>query len=275
MTSVLPLPVSATAAGAAELAVGTAAANVAGVSLAEVLARASLQTRCDRKYLVPAHEFTRIAAELDGELEALDIDGCRTFDYESQYFDTPGLLTYHEHRLDRSDRFKVRTRSYLDSGETMFEVKLEAPGGGTAKHRAAHAFADRRRLTSGARAHLALVLGGAARSVPRELVASAVVAYRRSTFVLRDRSERITCDRRLVASDAAGTVTGLDDHVLVEVKSDGGDSLADRTLRRLGLVPVSISKYCVSLALLHPELAAGPWHAFLDHFEGPSGLVAA
>jgi hypothetical protein len=80
----------------------------------------------------------------------------------------------------------------------------------------------------------------------------------------------------MVASEGRGTVGGLTDHVLVEVKSDGPEGVTDRILRRLGIAPVSISKYCVSMALLHPELASGPWDSLLDrYFERPSGLAAA
>ena len=50
---------------------------------------AELQTRVDRKYFVPADVFRRLIAELADELQVLEIDGRRTFGYESVYFDTP------------------------------------------------------------------------------------------------------------------------------------------------------------------------------------------
>jgi VTC domain len=271
------MPTPSPAVGEAlEASVGEAAVKAVGISLAELVARAALQVRLERKYLVAAAEFVRLAVRLEGELEALDIDGRRSFAYESNYFDTPSLLTYREHLAGCSDRFKLRTRSYLDSGETMFEVKLERPGGGTMKRRASHLFDDRNRITPDARRHLAAALAEAGRSVPRALGPSLVVAYRRTTFVLRDGSARITCDRDLVCSHGGQTVTGLSDHVLVEVKSAGATSVVDRMLEELRVEPVSISKYCVGLALLHPELPCGPWDALLERYFGrPPALAAA
>ena len=264
-----PSPAPTLAVGkAVETAISVVADIAVGISLAELVARAALQVRLDRKYLVAAAEFTRLAARLEDELEALDIDGRRSFGYESHYFDTPSLLTYREHLAGCSDRFKLRTRSYLDSGETMFDVKLEGPGGGTMKRRASHVFDDRNRITGDARRHLAAALREAGRSVPRALAVSLVIAYRRTTFVLRDGSARVTCDRDLVWTHGRETVTGLSDHVLVEVKSAGATSIVDRVLEELCVEPVSIGKYCVGLALLRRELPSGPWNALLERYFG-------
>ena len=73
----------------AERAVAAAAAMVEPIGLDELNELAELQTRVDRKYFVPADVFRRLIAELADELRVLDIDGRRTFGYESVYFDTP------------------------------------------------------------------------------------------------------------------------------------------------------------------------------------------
>jgi hypothetical protein len=72
----------------AEQAVASAAALVDPIGLDELMELAELQTRVDRKYFVPADVFRTMIAELAGELRVLDIDGKRTFGYESVYFDT-------------------------------------------------------------------------------------------------------------------------------------------------------------------------------------------
>jgi hypothetical protein len=245
-------------------AVAIVAARAAAISLEEVLERAALQVRVDRKYLLSADEFVRLGESLGGDLDVLEIGGRRSFAYESRYFDTPGLQTYHEHAAGRPDRFKVRTRSYLDSGETMFEVKLATADGGTVKRRVAHPFAARGRLTPAARGHLQAALGLAGRSLPGALVETSVITYRRTTFVTADGSARITVDHDLLWSGGGGEVRALADRVLVEVKSATGDSRVDRALARLGLQARSVSKYCLGLALLHPELPSAPWDELLE-----------
>ena len=65
----------------------------------------------------------------------LEISGIRSFRYESVYFDSPDLLTYRSHVQGRRKRFKVRSRSYMDTGECMFELKLKNRVGTTVKSR--------------------------------------------------------------------------------------------------------------------------------------------
>jgi hypothetical protein len=276
MTNVASLRTRAADHGSAAAVVGEAAGRAASLSLAALVERAGLQVRLDRKYLVEADDFARLAARLIGRLHVLEIDECRSFRYESHYFDTPDRLTYREHIAGRRDRFKLRTRSYLDSGETMFEVKLERPDGGTIKRRLAHPFAARTRITTDARRHVSRALDAAARRVPSELEPACEITYRRTTFVTRDGSARITCDHDLVWSDSRRAVTGLPDHVLVEVKSAQATTPADSALAALRVSPVSISKYCVGQALLRPELPSGPWDALLEHhFDRAQALAAA
>ena len=85
------------------------------IGLDELMELAELQTRVDRKYFVPADVFHRSIGEIADELRVLDIDGRRTFGYESVYFDTPDMETYRAHLQRRRRRFKARTRTYTDS----------------------------------------------------------------------------------------------------------------------------------------------------------------
>lgn len=65
-------------------------------------------------------------------------------------------------------------------------------------------------------------------------------------------------------------MSSRDTHVLVESKSVDGAGEADRMLRRLGVRPVSVSKYCVGIAGLRPEVAANPWRTTLQrYFDAP------
>ena len=84
------------------------------ISLTDLGKTASLLTRKDRKYLVPM-SVARLLVEQD-RMQILEIDGRRTFHYESVYFDTPERASYLAAAQKRRRRFKVRTRSYLDSG---------------------------------------------------------------------------------------------------------------------------------------------------------------
>jgi hypothetical protein len=254
----------------AERAAVQAAAMIVPIGLDELMALAELQTRVDRKYFVPAAIFHRMIAELSPAMRVLEIDGRRTFGYESIYFDTPGLDGYHAHIQRRRQRFKARTRTYTDSGQCMFEVKLEGARGETVKRRVPHPIEHSGELTGAALAHLHTALFDAyGWTRPPRLQPTLATTYRRTTFVSRTGDVRLTCDVALSCLDVHHEVRDTGTHVLVESKSTGGGNAPDRILRRFGVRPVSVSKYCVGIAALHPQLPSNPWHRTLRRYFGP------
>ena len=259
----------------AERAVAAAAAAVDPIGLDELLDLAELQTRVDRKYFVPAAVFRKLVERLRDDLQVLEIDGRRTFGYESVYFDTPQLTNYRAHLQRRRQRFKARTRTYTDSGLCMFEVKLTGTRGETVKQRVPHPIDDSAELTPGALDHLRTALRAAYRQeVPAGLRPTLATTYRRTTFVTRDGAARLTCDVGLVCLDIRHEVRDTGSYVLVESKSSGRGSAPERILRELGLRPVSVSKYCVGVAALHPELPSNPWHRTLRRYFEPLPAAA-
>ncbi len=246
------------ASGGAGLA--AAIADLVPVPLVEVLGRAELQTRIDRKYLLPLELLAPLTRRLADRYSVLEIDRRRTFRYSSTYFDTPELLTYHQHLQGRRRRYKVRTRSYLDSGDCAFEVKLVGARGVTVKRRMPYELARRTELSDTARDFLHDTLLAAYRlTAPQALVATATTSYWRVTLVERTGLSRLTCDADLVCAAGCQAVAARGDQVLIESKSAGGVTPADRLLRELGMRPVRVSKYCLAVAVLHPEVPANPW----------------
>jgi hypothetical protein len=257
----------------AERAVSAAAAMVAPISLKELNNLAELQTRVDRKYFVSAGVFRQLIAQLAGEMQVLEIDGRRTFGYESVYFDTPDLTTYRAHLQRRRQRFKARTRTYTDSGLCMFEVKLSGARGQTVKERVPHPVRYGAQLTGEAVAHLRTTLGQAFRQdLPAGMQPTLSTTYRRTTFVSRNGECRLTCDVDLVCRNGRYEVRDTGTHVLVESKSSGPGSAPDRILRELGVRPATVSKYCVAVAALHPELPSNPWQQTLRRYFGPRAV---
>lgn len=256
----------------------TQAAGLPAIGLDEVLAEAELQTRTDRKYLVPTLSFEALVDGLEG-YRVLEIDGLRTFRYESVYFDTEDLTSYRGAAHGRRRKFKVRTRTYLDSDLCVLEVKTEGGREQTVKDRMTHSLAARDRLDEEASRFVErhVRLGGAG----RELRPVLTTHYARTTLVDTVAGSRVTCDADLTMSQPDGATVAMADHVLVETKSATGAGEVDRLLWRLGVRPATISKYCVGLAALNPALPCNRWHRTLSrHFgdvrrSGVSPRVAA
>jgi hypothetical protein len=235
-------------------------------TLEETLAIAALQVRTDRKYIVPPSTLPQMAFELDGSLQVLQIGTERCFAYESVYFDTPDLESYRTAAQGRPSRFKIRTRTYVDSGDCLVELKTKGPRHTTVKERIPHALDARRTLDEVALAFIGervpLHDGG------RTLIPTLTTRYRRATFLNREAGTRMTVDSEVACSDERGGVLTLDDHLVIETKSSGPPTEMDHLLWRLGHRPTSLSKYCVAMAGLDDSLPANRWLRPLRRYFG-------
>src|SRR5699024_9718073 len=245
---------------------GTATA-LEPISLARVSQVAALQTRTDNKYLLTPEQFAELMDNVPCSTRVLEIDDRRVFSYESVYFDTEDLALFRAHRQRRRRRFKVRTRSYIDTGESMFEVKLKGYRDRTVKRRTNHEFERRGELTGSAQRFLHSVLRHEYGMSAPALVPSLTTEYRRATLVDPENATRLTCDVDLRCRDDNGDAAGPD-LVLVESKSAGGRAPADQALKTIGIRPVSLSKYCIGTALVHPDVPANKWNRLLRHHFG-------
>ncbi|GGM03606.1 MULTISPECIES: polyphosphate polymerase domain-containing protein [Micromonospora] len=243
------------------------------IGLAELTERAALQTRVDRKYLVPLAEVPRLLTALQPVGQVLTIDGLRTFRYESVYFDTPDLVSFRLTAHRRRRRFKVRTRTYLDSGHCWLEVKTEGVRGGTVKERVPYRRDDSTVLSPG-RSFVDGVLGPVTDGRALTFAPTLVTRYLRTTLYLPTGGSRATVDVGLSWEDESGRRLDLPDLAIVETKTASAVSPVDRLLWRNGHRPVAVSKYATGLAALHPDLPAARWRRILRrHFVPTAGAT--
>ena len=250
-------------------------ARLAPVGLAELIDRAALQTRVDRKYLVPVDALPRLLGGLPADTRVLDVDGARTFHYESVYFDTPLLTSFHCAAYRRRRRFKVRTRTYLDSAQCWLEVKISGARGSVTKHRLPYHPRDCGTVRPG-RAFIDEALDRESLGSTTESPFDAVLItdYRRATLLLPGDVGRVTIDTGLTWRDEHSVLRlpGLD---VVETKSPSAATPVDRVLWQSGLRPVRISKYATGLAALRVDLPDAPWRRTLRrHFRGSAPAPA-
>ena len=299
MMTASPSPAAFSAAPQAPTSAPLSADHLASTSLAELNGAAGLLTRVDRKYLVPLERAQNLVDGLTSDARVLDIDGRRRFSYASTYFDTPGLEAFMLAARKRRRRFKVRTRTYLDSGLCFLEVKTRGARGTTVKRRMGYHPNDASRLTGPGRAFVAACLastgvtGPAAAQQVAALRPVLATTYERTTLHLPRAEARATIDtaltwRRLTPVARERTAVGagapqalrpahltaaIDDGepvavagvAVVETKNPATPSPADRALWDAGHRPTRISKYATGMALLHPELPANRWYRTLTH----------
>ncbi|MFC6085279.1 polyphosphate polymerase domain-containing protein [Sphaerisporangium aureirubrum] len=249
--------------------IAPALTRLAPVGLAELIDRAALQTRVDRKYLVPAEALPHLLERLTPYAQALDIDGERNFRYKSVYFDTPRLTSYYGAAYRRRRRFKVRTRTYVDSAQCWLEVKISGGRESITKHRLPYHPDDCDNVHPG-RAFVdeALTRESIGPAAGNSFDPVLVTEYHRATLLLPDTASRVTLDTELAwrLGDSTLRLPGL---AVVETKTTSAATPVDRMLWQTGMRPVRISKYATGLAALRQDLPDVPWRRTLRrHFHG-------
>lgn len=246
-------------------ALGAVLSELEPITLEELSAASALMDRVDRKYFVSPELLGVLLPELKGS-RVLEIDGTRTFLYRTVYFDSPDFSFFRQHVQRRRRRFKVRTRTYTESGTCMLEVKSKGLRGRTVKERRPHDADRPATLAASDRSYVAALIDADA----DDLTPVLQTHYRRTTLALGD--QRVTLDCDLDCENDDRRVTGPRD-VLVETKSPDGAGDLDRLLLRHGIRPHSVSKYCIGAALLYPELHHNDWSRLLRRYwpaAGPS-----
>lgn len=249
---------------------GPAAFEILGalqpIGLDELNARASLQTRVDRKYVVPVGDLGAVLADLGPSTMALEIDGSRASQYESVYFDTADLSSYLAAAQRRRRRFKIRTRSYVDSAQCYLEVKTRGGRSLTVKDRIEHPVAAPDRLTADGLDYIDSTLADSGIDTvdPTTLLAMMKTSYTRTTLLLPSRESRATVDLDLAWSDIDGATIRTPGIAVVETKSGSTPSAVDHILWRHGYRPSSISKYGIGMAAMRPDLPQNKWRRVLD-----------
>jgi hypothetical protein len=237
------------------------------ISLDELVERAELLTRVDRKYVIPVPEADALLECLQGSARVLEIAGRREFGYRSTYFDTPERASFLTSGRSRRRRWKVRTRTYLDSGSSWLEVKTRMTRDQTLKRRIEYVEAeDAGSLTDHGTAFVTEALDA---GIATALEPVLVTGYRRTTLYLPASRSRVTVDVGLGwASLTRPGDLERPSMAILETKTGSTPSEVDRLMWSRGHRPARISKYGVGMAALNPELPRLKWNRALHRHLG-------
>ena len=209
-----------------------------------------LMNRIDTKYVTNEATLERVleAAAAAG-YRVLVSNGGRISPYDSVYYDTASLTMFYLHHNRRLVRQKVRTRSYVASGDTFLEIKRKNNHGRTSKKRIGIPSANM--MDFGAIPEAREYLAKHSWFQASELSPSAQTAFSRITLVNPALTERLTIDTRLHFKNyRTGHATDLQDAVIIELKQDGrAVSQMKHILLDLRVKPLRVSKYCIAITL--------------------------
>lgn len=241
------------------------------ISLAETQNRAEFMTRKDRKYLLPVDLLGDLLHLAPEGTSVMEIDGQRLFRYHSIYFDEADRSAYLAGLRRRPNRFKVRTRHYVDSDLRLLEVKTMSARGETVKTRIAHDCGDLTELSDTERDWLAGF--DQVRRHVDGLLPCLSTTYQRATFVLPEDDGRVTIDLGLTWGAPGSPGFAVGPYAVIETKGTGKATAIDQALWRMGIRPVPMSKFAVGLSILNPELPANRWNRLRNRLTAELLLV--
>lgn len=224
-------------------------ADYTPISLKEI-GKAALLNRVETKFVISAETLLTLLDSLHDEYAVLVIKGKRLNRYRTLYFDSADFVHYRRHHAGGTNRYKVRSRHYVETGKSFLELKYKDNKKRTHKQRYAtdnfvHVIDPKRGdLLREHYPHNVDLLYG-----------RLLTSYTRITLVHRYAAERVTIDLDL-RFESDGRTAALPHIAIVEVKRSphSGDSKAITHLRRLHVRPQRFSKYCIGVSLIYPHV---------------------
>ena len=208
-----------------------------------------LMSRTDTKFVFNFLRLPEFLEKLSRFYKVLLIDENLIHDYKSLYFDTEDRKFYIEHHNRRVNRNKIRFREYVGSGLTFLEIKLKNNKGKTIKKRI-KVDSISEEITKKQQRYIHKIIG-----YPIEVSAKQWINFSRVTFVHKTQKERLTMDINLTFNNKKDE-GDLKNIVIAEVKQERMSRSSDfmRVAKEMSILPMRLSKYCMSTLSLNPKL---------------------
>ena len=205
------------------------------------------------KYILPTDRVGQLLDYAENHFSVLQIGDLRMADYETLYYDQEKFASYHDHINGKLIRCKVRRRSYLNSNDHFLEIKHKFNTGQTQKSRIPIDIDNREWI-------------GEACNFTHEnaridfLSLSPVLKnrFKRITLVDFEKTQRITIDLNItfLLPDEIG-FRRLENMSIIEIKQEKYmRSQLCAFFHENGFKNLGISKYCLGMSMLYPELKA-------------------
>jgi hypothetical protein len=208
-----------------------------------------LQNRMDTKYILSKAQLALLLEGIKEEQFVLEIDNTRVFNYKTIYFDTPDFQFYKDHHNGCVNRIKVRSREYVESNLSFYEIKRKLFGIRTDKQRKIipaiyhevpledYNLIQYKRLNN--------------KPIEKKLTNH----FKRITLTNKKFTERITIDLE-IGFDNGKKQIQLSELVVIEVKQGKADVFSNtiQMLKKLRVHESSFSKYVIGVSLLEENI---------------------
>ena len=211
----------------------------------------ALMTRIDEKFISSNHRIADILNKINQQYSILEINGKRSFSYQTEYFDTPNNILFNNHQNGKLNRYKIRFRDYIET-KKFLEVKFKSNKGITKKTRISVPFKEKN-INSIAKKFIE----SQSPYLVKNLKIKVINNFERVTLVNILGKERVTIDFNLkFKSDILDTKSKISNLVIIEIKREKGNNKSPlfSILKQKKIRPTSFSKYAIGSCLLDKEI---------------------
>lgn len=219
------------------------------ISLSE-MDRVKLMNRTDKKFWFNRNYLPLLLDMVKDDYFLLQIDGEQLLPYSTTYYDTPNNKMFVAHQNGKLNRFKIRKRSYVNSGISFLETKFKNNKGRTIKKRIPCSG-----ISDEFTGNETQFINSHTPFNTQQLSPSLSNNFSRLTLVNKNFKERCTIDLNIQFHIYNHSVS-LDNLVIVEIKSDGKSSASPLALalREKRIKTSGFSKYCIGRSITDPQL---------------------
>jgi len=236
------------------------------ISLNE-MSGAKLLNRVDTKYVVSPAVLVDVLANHIDDYDIVAVNNKVNLAYSTIYFDTKDLAMYQEHHNGKNRRYKVRYREYEETGDKFIEVKQKF------KSRTNKERLSIKKFDYPIEEGLQSIVHDCTPYKAKDLERKLTTKFNRITLVNKHACERITIDLDIRFSNDKDESFYMPSCAIVEIKRDkeGVHSSFARTLKKQGVTPLSISKYCLGTVALNNKVK---YNRFKPRFRKVERLIA-
>jgi hypothetical protein len=203
----------------------------------------SLMNRFDFKFILTSEEASYLLNNLCNEYDVISNNEQLVRGYETRYFDTKQRDSFYLHHKGKLPRYKIRTRTYLDTNDQFVELKYKNNKDKTEKFRINVTNSNDLLIQS----NVVTFLNEHNINHLDILEEALLVSYNRISLIHKNINERVTFDFGITFANVKKK-TLSNDMVIVEVKQETKfKSPVILLLKSMNKRSVSISKYCYGL----------------------------
>ncbi|MBE9487711.1 MAG: VTC domain-containing protein [Bacteroidetes bacterium] len=209
--------------------------------------------RCDYKFVTNIEKLCEILDYIKEDYFVMTIKEAKIQDYRTTYFDTDDNYFYICHHNQRNNRFKVRKREYVNTGEHFLEIKRKTLNGRTTKKRINSFTETDEQVTIDENVFIKKYIQNELEGLSPKLDTN----FKRLTLVSKKFDERVTVDLGLKFKEYENNTDYQTNNLcIIEVKCNKmcGKTSILNALKKFNVRLGGFSKYCIGRAVLNKTL---------------------